>query len=224
MRSVDRGAQPLSADGLPIAFAQYQEAAPHLKERLGRYCSFCERRIATNLAVEHKLPKHEEAHPQLKLEWTNFLLGCSNCNSAKGTQVALPHEVLWPDTDPTHAAFDYTPSGRITVNEQLEAAAATRALRLLAMVGLDRGPLTSPADHRWIDRLEIWSLAKQSLRNLQETNTPNMRRCILATAVANGGFSIWMKVFEGDPAMRTGLVESFPGTVLRAWPDQLSDD
>jgi len=224
MRSVDRGAQPLSADGSPVAFAQYQDAAPYLKERLGRYCSFCERWIATNLAVEHKLPKHEEAYPELKLEWTNFLLGCSNCNSAKGTQVALAHKVLWPDTDATHAAFDYARSGRITVNGQLATGAAARALRLLTLVGLDRAPLSSPADHRWIDRLEIWRLAEQSLCQLQEGDTPGMRRCILDTAIAKGGFSIWMKVFEGDPAMQAGLLESFPGTVLRTWADQLGND
>lgn len=48
MRPVCRGPSPRKQD-----FANYDDAKPDLVSRLGLYCSYCERRIATNLAVEH---------------------------------------------------------------------------------------------------------------------------------------------------------------------------
>lgn len=64
MRPVRRGSSPIAND-----FNRYEDAKTdlisriskgHLKERhLGSYCSYCERRIETNLAVEHIEPKKE---------------------------------------------------------------------------------------------------------------------------------------------------------------------
>ena len=44
----------------------YAQAKPDLINRMGHYCSFCERRISTNFAVEHIQPKKGQyAHPHL---------------------------------------------------------------------------------------------------------------------------------------------------------------
>ena len=59
-----------------------RDAAPQLQERLGDYCSYCERQIETHLAVEHIKPKSHD--PGLRRAWNNFLLACTNCNSSKG--------------------------------------------------------------------------------------------------------------------------------------------
>ncbi|TGO03282.1 hypothetical protein PN36_09260 [Candidatus Thiomargarita nelsonii] len=61
MALVEKGRLPM--DGQTKQYSEYQQARPDLIERLGEYCSFCEGRIAANLAVEHILPK--SLHPQL---------------------------------------------------------------------------------------------------------------------------------------------------------------
>jgi 5-methylcytosine-specific restriction endonuclease McrA len=74
MRPVTRGAAPR-------AYTAYSQAIGDLEDRLGIYCSYCERRLPVSLAVEHVVPKSLE--PTLETCWDNFLLGCTNCNSVK---------------------------------------------------------------------------------------------------------------------------------------------
>ena len=88
MRPVDKGAAP-------AVYAKYQDAGPDLQARLGDYCSYCERQIETNLAVEHIQPKSHV--PALRTDWTNFLLGCVNCNSSKGNTPINLRDYFWPD-------------------------------------------------------------------------------------------------------------------------------
>lgn len=81
MRPVERGEAPIETDDQPRQYSKYQDARPDLISRLGKYCSYCERRIPTNLAVEHI--QNKDDRPDLEREWCNFLLGCVNCNSTK---------------------------------------------------------------------------------------------------------------------------------------------
>src|ERR1700730_16188143 len=100
MRPVERGTAPR-------VYTNYQDAGPDLQARLGDYCSYCERQIETNLAVEHVQPK--DSQTALRNTWTNFLLGCVHCNSSKGKQPVSVPDFLWPDLDNTLRAFDYEP-------------------------------------------------------------------------------------------------------------------
>ena len=69
MRPVDKGTAPVAA------YTNYAEALPDLEQRLGRYCSYCERYIATNLAVEHVQAKSGAIGGVL--DWHNLALeGC----------------------------------------------------------------------------------------------------------------------------------------------------
>ena len=52
----------------------------------------------------------------------------------------------------------------------------------------------------------------KSRRDLETHDSPQMRRAIVATAVAKGGYSIWQDVFAGDLEMQKELTSSFPGT------------
>ena len=62
MRPIRRGMSPRSRD-----FLDYKKAKPELVSRIGSgwfnkihiasYCSYCERPIVTNLAIEHIQPK-----------------------------------------------------------------------------------------------------------------------------------------------------------------------
>ena len=66
MRVIDRGMSPLAAD-----YENYRDAFPELVARLGFYCSYCERRIPTNLAVEHIQPKDHPTYKHLVGRWEN---------------------------------------------------------------------------------------------------------------------------------------------------------
>ena len=73
MRRVDRGPHPLDDANRPKRFHPYNKAKSDLLERIGEYCSYCER--TTDLHVEHVVPRCRR--PELAEEWTNFLLACS---------------------------------------------------------------------------------------------------------------------------------------------------
>lgn len=214
MRPVSRGANP-------GAFTRYREAADPLMERLGCYCSYCERYIETHLAVEHIQPK--DTNPLLALAWDNFLLACVNCNSCKGDSPIDINQYLWPDTDNTLRAFSYR-QALVDVNSQISGANQPLALALLKLVGLDKDPgnpaidrRPTDADRRWRTRQDIWDLATLSKRDLEEADTPQMRAQIVRTARARGGFAIWFTVFCDDQDMLKRLAGEFPGTAAECF-------
>jgi hypothetical protein len=214
MRHIDKGTHPVRSDGQPVVFEKYQDAAPHLFERIGRYCSYCERNIPVSLAVEHKLPKLH--HAQHEKTWTNFLLSCANCNSTKGTTDTANMALAWPDIDDTFSQVEYSRSGAVVPSKAQSLETQTKVQGLLDLVGLSRPPnRLGRTDHRFFDRLEVWSKAEASREDLLAQDTPNMRRAILRTAVLAGGYSIWMEVFASDQDMRQALCDAFPGTVVK---------
>ena len=211
MRPVDKGAHPLNADGTPVVFVTYGDAAPYLKERLGRYCSYCEREIQVGLAVEHVVPKSKR--PELEKDWGNFLLACTNCNSQKRDKPVEPADYLWPHIDDTLAAFTYEPSGAIKVAAGLAPPQQAKAQALLSLVGLDKPPEgVSAADYRHKDRLEQWGKARIALDMLARApdHTRDKTRAAIVT-LATDGYSIWVTVFRGDPATLAALAKKYPG-------------
>lgn len=155
MRPVDKGAAPTEA------FTRYADAAAPLIERLGRYCSYCERQIETHLAVEHVRPKLKA--PELSLSWSNFLLACSNCNSCKGTSAVVLSDYFWPDRDNTLRAYEYTNGGLVRPSAGLSEINRARAEASIALLGLDRypgSPAGGPTEHdlRWLRRREVWAV------------------------------------------------------------------
>lgn len=88
MRPVDRGLVPTDGIGDEFKPKKYQEFREFLIRRLGSYCSYCERPLTHNVAVEHIKPK--DSNKLLEKEWSNLLLACTNCNSTKGkTKILL---------------------------------------------------------------------------------------------------------------------------------------
>jgi uncharacterized protein (TIGR02646 family) len=215
MRPVLRGDSPQAVD-----FDNYRDAFGDLASRIGMFCSYCERRIATQLAVEHIQPKDgPHGHPDLKGRWENFLLGCVNCNSTKGAKDVVLANLLLPDRDNTAAAYEYTMDGKITVPTGLTAAQRAMAHRTLALTGLDKrasevidsnGQLV--AIDRVAQRMEVWLIAQVSKDDLQANPNDAFRRQIARTATGHGFFSIWMTVFHDDPAVRKLLIKEFDGT------------
>jgi uncharacterized protein (TIGR02646 family) len=215
MRPVRRDSSPQHGD-----FGDYRDAFVELVSRLGSYCSYCERRIPTQLAVEHIQPKGLAAYSALEGRWENFLLACVNCNSTKGDKDVVLADVLLPDRDNTFVAFRYMEDGRITVDGALPHTAAAQARATLTLVGLDKR-ISAALDangklveiDRVSQRMQAWLLAKSSKDDLDaDSGSLGLRRQIARTAVVNGFFSIWMAVFADDADMRHRLIDGFAGT------------
>lgn len=223
MRPINRRASPQILD-----FDNYRDAFPELQSRLGPYCSYCERRIPTQLAVEHIQPKGLTQYAHLKGRWDNFLLSCVNCNGTKSDKDVALKQIFLPDRDNTFCAFTYLKDGQVRPSKSLDAARHQVALDTLALTGLDKGPNEVLEENgkivaidRFNQRKEIWLMALESKKDLEISPTPEMRRQILKTAQGHGFFSIWMEVFAEDQEMRRMLVEGcnrsgefygFPGT------------
>ena len=206
MRPVSKGTSPVTGD-----FADYEDAKPYLLSRLGHFCSYCERRIATNLAVEHIQPKGLPQYAALERRWDNFLLGCVNCNSTKGDKdVPLDRHYL-PDRDNTFVAFDYHPDGTVHPKPGDQLGKDT-----LALTGLDKSIRQTfdengkqVAMDRVADRMAGWGLALEVKAELEAGSVT--RESVVRNAASSGFFSVWMKVFEGDPATRQLLIDGFNG-------------
>jgi uncharacterized protein (TIGR02646 family) len=215
MRPVDRGSAPRS-------YTKYQDAQADLINRIGDYCSYCERQIECNLAVEHIRPKSWV--PMLRNDWSNFLLGCVNCNSCKGDKDIDIDDYFWPDADNTFLAFEYLDAGLVVTHPSLHHPEGVKAQATIELFGLDRDPghpnkgkRPTSKDKRWLRRQEIWRIAKRELGRLQRDDTPNIRELIVEVAISRGLFSIWMKVFEHDPDMRCRLIRGFRGTAINCF-------
>lgn len=217
MRPVQRGECPQDQNGQEIKFAEYQQARRELIQRLGEYCSYCEMHLDASLAVEHVQPKKPPgatvAMPERELDWGNFLLACTNCNSSKGDTDVVLADYLWPDRDDTFRALRYSEGG---VVDSAPGVHKARADLLIDLVGLRKQPDTAEAsDRRWMNRREAWDRAvraKDRLAICPTEYTDHMREQIVETAQDKGFWSVWMTVFSDDPAMRDKLLQALPGT------------
>jgi len=208
MRPVDKGAAP-------AAYARYQDAGPDLQACLGDYCSYCERQIETNLAIEHVQPKSHV--PALSTIWSNFLLACVNCNSSKGAAPVNVVDHFWPDVDNTLRAFEYVRGGLVQPHAALAPPLVGKAVATIQLTGLDRDPGNpgrepTTADQRWLRRQQAWEKAEWCRETLATQNTVPVRELIVNVATGRGEFSVWWTVFAGDVDMRRRLRKAFLGT------------
>lgn len=214
MRPVKRGGRPQDEAGQEVQFAEYAQARKELIRRLGEYCSYCEMHLDTSLAVEHVRPKKPPGAaavmPDRALDWNNFLLACTNCNSTKGDTDVVLEDYLWPDRDDTFHALRYSVGGLVGSSPGNDQA---KAEELLKLVGLRKTPDAEEAsDRRWLNRREAWELAVRAKERLARCPSDDMREQILETAQAKGFWSVWMTVFADDAIMRVGLLAACPGT------------
>ena len=205
MRPVERGTSEET-------FKEYQDAKGLLLDRLGQYCSYCERHFPGGLAVEHIQPK--DTNPDLELKWSNFLLSCINCNSTKKNKTIDLDSFFWADMHNTLLAFEYKDGGLIGVNPNLDEQKQRRAKRTLELFGLEKRPPRNAdaGDLRWRNRGLAWDLAQEERQELIESDTPSHRAKIVKIAVLRGFWSVWMTVFKDDPDMLERFINAFPGT------------
>lgn len=218
MRPVDKGSDLGE-------IKSYENAQQPLTERLGEYCSYCERWIASGIHVEHKKPKKE--YPETQFSWRNFLLACGNCNSGKGHGKLNLEDYLWPDSDNTFLAFNYDSQGRVLPNK-IHADLINRKIESTWLaLGLNKHPdsqiaghqIPSSKDKRWLHRQQAWKNAVNRKSQLAAFDTAVRRNEIVEMAVQRGFWSVWMTVFQDDADMRRRLIEAFPGTCPSCFDD-----
>jgi uncharacterized protein (TIGR02646 family) len=204
----------VDAGGQPKVFATYAAARADLFARLGRYCSFCERRIPVSLAVEHVVAKSRR--PALARDWKNFLLACQNCNSTKGTKLVGRHMFL-PDADNTFRALEYSVGGKVKSAAALTGLLKGKATRLIRLVGLDKRPTADPEakDLRWEDRREAWDKATR-YQGLYAAGTVSLTN-VVDLCLSDGHWSIWMTVFAPHAVVRQALIAAWPGTAVNCF-------
>ena len=216
MRPVDRGYTPR-------IYLKYQDAITDLVERMGAYCSYCERRIDNAPEVEHVEPK--DLNLNLELVWSNFLISCKTCNTVKSNKPVDRTQITLPDQDNPMCALVYT-EGKVQAHMGLSLAEREKIRRLLDLVGLDRHPdsVEKPTkrDTRWMRRLEVTEVARDMKSDLATEEAevgehPILRNNAIHVAIGYGFFSVWMSEFKNDVDMRRRLIAAFPGTVTRCF-------
>jgi uncharacterized protein (TIGR02646 family) len=217
MRPVERGSVPIDpTTGVQISFKKYGDAKPELLQRIGKYCSYCEKPLTQLIDVEHILPKTH--FPQLKTNWHNFLISCRVCNDIKGHSKIKRKDFYWTDVDNTFRILEFhLSSGAISVNHSLSITEQVIAKNTIGLLGLDRKPghpdyKARSADKRWQERLTTLGIAQEALRDLQNNDISQMRNQIVRTAQGQGFWSIWMTVFQNDSDMLNRFIDAFPGT------------
>lgn len=200
-------------------YSPYGEAKDDLVENLGRYCSFCgEIGYYSALDVEHVQAKNYEEngvkiYEHLKEDWTNFLLGCKNCNPIKGKKKVETDTHTLPHVENTFMRFAYSEGGMVSVSNGLSPANRLKAVNTLNLVGLDRRPGKpnySSKDKRWLRRMEVWFMAERYLDRFNNGLTD--LDDLITIAKLSGFWSVWMTVFEGVSEVRQRLIKDFPGT------------
>jgi len=215
MRPVNRGDRPTDSNGHPVDFKEYGDARDDLIKRIGDYCSYCEAPLLAP-AVEHIQPKSKEA--ALEKTWSNFLLACTYCNSAKGNKTVDANNLndyFWADIDNTSRAFIYEKDRAPQVDISLDVTNQQLSHNTLELIGLDREPLhplMTKKDRRWEKRIEAWGKAERAKLNLSRQATDSMRDQIIDTATSTGFWSVWMTVFQDYTDMRRRFIEAFQGT------------
>ena len=218
MRPVERGTVPIVPNSDPPVkktYRSYGNARRDLIERMGQYCSYCETRLNTSLAVEHVQPK--SLVPGLELSWDNFLLACTNCNSTKGDTPITIADFFWPDLNNTCILYNYLSDGKIEVSNSITQEEQTKAQKMLDLVGLQKYQNTSSAsDRRWINRKEAYDKAIRSKVNLEKATRNGVRdefiELLIDAAFFAGFFSVWLTVYQDQKDVIKALIEGFTGT------------
>jgi uncharacterized protein (TIGR02646 family) len=220
MRAVTRGDTPLDGTGVEIIFDEYAEARRYLIDRLGEYCSYCERHIPTSLAVEHIKPKTH--NPNLELCWDNLLLACTNCNSTKGHENIIVADYALPHIDNTYDLFQYDVSAIVKPKPGLSAIDLEKTAKTIDLVGLGEKPPAvdtkewkRASDRRFEHRLKSYLDAERYSMEYSKKSLParaEMLTCLETIVLATGFWSIWVNSFREFPEVVAQFRLIFVGT------------
>ena len=222
MRPVVKGDTPKKADNITNkTYSPYSKSKDDLAETIGGYCSFCEIwGYSSSIAVEHVQAKKciendIEIYAHLEEVWDNFLLACVHCNSIKSSKNVILNNYHLPHLTNTFKCIDYGQGGIVATAIALNGnpQELVKVNNLISLVGLDRRPGKpnySSKGRRWKNRRATWELAEKYLLKYNNGNAEVDTICDLASQ--RGFWSIWMKIFENELAVKTALIQTFLGT------------
>ncbi|MBH1972137.1 HNH endonuclease [Moraxellaceae bacterium AER2_44_116] len=219
--------RPINKGVYLYRLAKYEDAQQPLVVRLGEYCSYCERWIASAIHVEHKKPKKE--YPTEQYSWGNFLLSCSNCNSSKSHGEMQLGDYLWPDADNTFCIFEYDEEGRVLPRLGFDEEVQEKIIKTWQLTGLNKHPdinvfdgmeKPSDKDNRWSHRSMAWRKAIRYKEGLKIVDSLERRHEAVEMAKERGMFSVWMAVFQDNVEMCRLLIDAFPNTAKDCFDSQ----
>lgn len=227
MRPISKGLVPVDENGAQIVFTKYARSRRYLIDRIGEFCSYCERKIEANLAVEHVQPK--ATNPALALEWDNFLLGCTNCNSTKGDKSVVLTDFVWPDMDNTFEYFEYNDTGIVHVSPLIQDPQLRQRIQnMLDLVGLQKHPpqvgtvaWQEASDRRFEHRLGAWkdaNIYKEMYENATNDIREGMKPLLVELISHQGFWSIWMSVFKDFQEIQLAFAQAIVGTNISYFP------
>lgn len=226
MRPIDKGDWP-TENGKKVEFSEYKEALGELIGRLGQYCSYCESKIPSGLAIEHRIPKSVDQSKER--DWDNFLLSCINCNSSKGSTPVIRENHAWPDQINTYLSLQYHQSGKVIPNPERPEDEQKKAQNLIDLLALNRSRkkenqdenkrirrYKEVSDRRLSNRVAAWRNAQEALElylKILEDGGDQEAASQLVLLTVDGFWSVYMTVFQDIPEIRKLLVnsENFPG-------------
>lgn len=214
--------------GVFAEYNPYSDAKLKLLENFGNepyyHCSYCDRVIpGVNLEVEHIQPV--VLRPDLEYSWSNFLIACKNCNLAKLSQNVAPGNILLPQFQNTWNCFTINNDGTVTADGS-NTLAYNRAVNTVLLLGLDRGynhQDRQPQDDRYNVRQHVLILAKRALKHY-ENGIPDYMTDIVHSAITNGFWYVWMKVFEAHPEVQDELIAAFNNTYIMCRTTDINRD
>jgi hypothetical protein len=218
MRPVNKGISPY------VTIKAYGDALPHLEEKIGCYCSYCEFPIDHSPEIEHIFAKSRGGD---LTNWDNLLLACKYCNNRKGTIIGdnLKDIWLWPDEHNTFLAFTYEdaiPKVNDNLIKSISTATLEKAIRMFNDLKLNNIPVTPrDKDRRWIKRNNTYNKALEYCRDWQKHKHSKFKEQFLKSisdlARSEGFFSIWMRVFEKETEVKRLLINTFVGTDINSF-------
>ena len=211
-------------DGTPLSFTHWGDAKADLQTELGSYCSFCEREgYRSSLHVEHILAKDLKKYNSLIYRWDNFLLGCINCNSTKGSKDYDINDTYLPHLNNLLVTIEVLEGGVVRIKKDLSVDQERRTKNFIDLVGLDRDPSHpnySDKDDRWESRIDAWNIAREWLQDYEYKEIKLGR--IIQMAQAKGYWSVWMKVFNEYPEVKKELITNFAGTAANCFDKDIN--
>lgn len=205
----------------------YKRAAYPLKERIGNYCCYCERKYPNGLAVEHKCPKDLKENWNLILKWNNFLISCTTCNSKKNTCKVVKDNIssfIFPDSDDTYHCISYeeTNNFRATLNNRFicDPYLRARVKRTIDMLKLNEQESIIDEATRCFEKRANAKQAKIWTEVIQRDGIKtNYLQLINGDIQRSGCWSIWMHAFEDIPEVKETILYALPNTAIEYFID-----
>jgi len=212
MRPLDKSLKT----GKDRIFKPWNKAKILLVKELGSFCSYCEKPVnRSSLHIDHifakgiRLDSGKFKYDDLRYDWNNFLLICSNCNSIKSNKDVEVIEPFLPHKNNLVHFIFVGEGGLINIKENLSIINKEKTQKFIDLVGLDREPSHpeySEFDDRWENRLEAVDKAQRYYKKYTSIPSETDIETIVQLAKSSGYFSVWYYQFINHKEVLESLI------------------